>query len=94
MAELMGIMLMFCTPPATRTVQVPLMHALRGEVHRLLRRPALAVDGGPGDLLGEAGGQPAGAGDVAGLGADGIEAAEDDVLHRRRVDARCAPSAP
>ena len=33
--------------------------ALRGEVHGLLGRPALAVDGGAGHVLGQAGGQPA-----------------------------------
>ena len=38
--------------------------------------------------LGETGGEPCGATDVAGLGADGVEAAVDDVLHGRRVDAR------
>ena len=53
----------------------------------LLRRAALAVDGGAGHVLGQAGGQPAGAGDVAGLAADGVDAAEHDVLDRARVDA-------
>jgi hypothetical protein len=42
--------------------------ALGGEVHGLLRRTALAVDRDAGHVLGQAGGQPAGAGDVAGLG--------------------------
>ena len=56
-------------------------------MHRLLRGAALAVDGGPGDVIGQAGGEPAGARDVAGLGADLIDAAEDDVVDMIRIDA-------
>ena len=62
-------------------------HGLGGEVHGLLRRAALAVDGGAGHLVGQAGGEPAGAGDVAGLRADRVDAAEDHVLDRGRIDA-------
>ena len=36
-------------------------------MHRLLRRPALAIDGDAGDVVGQPGGEPAGARDVAGL---------------------------
>jgi hypothetical protein len=43
-------------------------HRLRGEVRRLLRRAALAVDRGAGHLVGQARREPAGARDVAGLG--------------------------
>jgi hypothetical protein len=66
----------------------PGQDGLRGEVHGLLRGAALPVDGDAGDLLGEAGGEPAGAGDVAGLRADGVDAAEHDVLDGGRVDLR------
>jgi hypothetical protein len=60
---------------------------LRGEVHGLLCRAALAVDGDAGDLLGHPGGEPGRAGDVAGLRADRADAAEDHVVHGGRVDA-------
>ena len=53
----------------------------------LLGRAALPVDGGAGHVLGQVGGQPAGAGDVAGLPADGVDAAVDHVLDRAGVDA-------
>ena len=66
----------------------PAHHALRGEVQRLLRRTALAVQRHAGHLLRQSGGQPAGPGDVAGLRPDHVDAAEDDVLDLRRVDAR------
>ena len=90
MADAIGIVLMFCTPPATTTSAVPLITRLRGEVHGLLRRAALAVDGRAGHLVGEAGGEPAGARDVAGLGADGVDAAEDHVVDGGGIDAGCA----
>src|SRR5205807_3714032 len=63
-------------------------HALGGEVHGLLRRAALAVDRHARDLLRQPGGEPGGAPDVAGLGADRVEAAVDDVLHGAGIDAR------
>ena len=68
--------------------------ALGGEVHGLLRRAALAVDGGAGHVLGEPGHEPRGAGDVAGLAADGVDAAEHDVLDGARVDAGAVDRAP
>src|SRR3546814_571995 len=55
-------------------------HRLRREVDGLLGRPALPVDGGAGHVLGQAGGEPACAGDVAGLATDGVDAAEHHVL--------------
>jgi NAD(P)H-dependent flavin oxidoreductase YrpB (nitropropane dioxygenase family) len=61
-------------------------HGLGGEVHRLLGRAALPVDGDAGYRLGQARGQPRGAGDVAGLGADRVHAAEYDVVDGGRVD--------
>ena len=90
---------MFCTPPATTRSAVPAHDRLRGEVDRLLRRAALPVDGDAGHLLGQPGGEPGGAGDVAGLRPDRVDAAEDDVVDGGRVDARpldqgsgaCAP---
>ena len=54
---------------------------------RLLGRAALPVHGDAGHLLGQAGRQPGGAGDVAGLRADGVHAAEHDVVHGQRVHA-------
>lgn len=68
--------------------------ALGGEVDGLLRGAALAVDGDAGDLFGQSGGQPAGPGDVTGLRSDGVEAAEDDVLDGRRVDAGALDEGP
>ena len=68
-------------------VHRPRQHRLGREVDGLLGRAALAVDGGAGHVLGQAGGEPAGAGDVAGLAADGVDAAEHDVLDRGGVDA-------
>ena len=52
----------------------------------LLGRAALAVDGDTGHGVGQTGGEPAGAGDVAGLATDGVDVAEDDILDRGRVD--------
>ncbi len=61
-------------------------HGLRGEVDGLLGGAALPVDGDAGHLFGEARGQPAGAGDVAGLRSDRVQTAEDHVVHGGRVD--------
>ena len=61
--------------------------ALRGEVHGLLRGAALPVDGHAGHVVGQPGDQPGGAGDVAGLRADGVAAAHDHVVDGARVDA-------
>ena len=61
----------------------------RREAHGLLSRAALAIDGHPGYGLGEPGRQPAGPGNVAGIGPDVVEVAEDDVLDRGRIDS-CA----
>jgi hypothetical protein len=63
-------------------------HGLGGEVDGLLGGAALAVDRGARDVLGEPGGQPAGAGDVAGLAPDRVDAAEHDVLDGGGVDPR------
>ena len=60
-------------------------HPLRGEVHGLLRGSALPVDGHPGHVFRQPGGQPRGPGDVDGLRADLGHAAHDHVLDRRRV---------
>ena len=63
-------------------------HRLRREVHRLLRRAALPVHGGARHVVGQPGGEPRGAGDVAGLRPDGVDAAEDHVLDGGGIDAR------
>ena len=65
----------------------PAEHGLGREVHGLLGGAALAVDRRARDLLGQPGRQPGRPGDVAGLRADGVDAAEDDVLDGTRVDA-------
>jgi hypothetical protein len=57
-------------------------------VDGLLRRAALAVDGGSGDVLGQARDEPARARDVAGLRPDAVDVAEHDVVDGARVDAR------
>ena len=51
-----------------------------------MRRAALPVDRRARDLLGQPRRQPARAGDVPRLRADGVDAAEQHVLHRRGVD--------
>ena len=69
-------------------------HRLGGEVDGLLRAAALSIDGGAGHVLGKVGRQPARAGDVARLPADGVDAPVDHVLHRGRVDARAGHQRP
>ena len=61
--------------------------ALGGEVHGLLRRAALPVDGHARDVVGQAGHQPRRPRDVAGLRADRVAAAHHHVVDRARVDA-------
>ena len=51
----------------------------------LLRGTALSVDGGAGDSLVVAGGEPRQATDVAGLATDGVDATDDDVVERSGV---------
>ena len=63
-------------------------------MHGLLGRAALPVDRRARDLVGQAGGEPARARDVAGLRADRVDAAEDDVLDRRRVDVGAIDESP
>ena len=55
-------------------------------MQRLLRRSALAVDRRAGDLLRHPGREPRGARDVAGLGTDGVDASEEHVVDRERID--------
>ena len=61
--------------------------ALGREVHGLLGRSALPIDRRARDVLGQARGQPRGAGDVAGLRADRVEAAHHHVVDGTRIDA-------
>ena len=63
-------------------------HGLRGEVQRLLGRPAGAVDRRPGHVLGEAGREPRGAPDDPRLRAQLAHAAHEDVVDGAGVDAR------
>ena len=67
-------------------VVVPGDEARGGEVHGLLARAALAVDGGAGHRLGEAGGERGVARDVDALLADLRDAAPQDVVDERGVD--------
>ena len=76
---------MFCTPPATTRSGGAAEHRLRGEVHGLLGRAALPVHGDAGHRLGQARREPRGAGDVAGLRADRVHAAEHHVVDGARV---------
>ena len=55
-------------------------------MHGLLRRSALPVDGGSRYFVGHPGDQPARARDVTGLGADGVDATEHDVVDCGRID--------
>ena len=87
MAELIGIIDICCTPPATTTSLTPAITAWAAKWMACWADPHWRSIGGAGHVLGQAGGQPAGAGDVAGLAADGVDAAEHDVLDRARVDA-------
>ena len=57
-------------------------------MHGLLRRPALPIDGCAGHLFGQTGGKPARAGDVTRLRADGVDAAEHDIVDGQRVEKR------
>ena len=60
---------------------------LGGKVNSLLGGAALAVDRRARHMLGQPRREPARAGDVAGLAADRVEAAEHHVLDGARVDA-------
>src|SRR4051812_39972280 len=60
----------------------------RGEVDCLLRRAALAVDGGGRSLDRKAGLEPGVAGDVDALLAELLDTAGDDVLHLGGIDPR------
>ena len=63
-------------------------HGLGGEVHRLLRGPALAIDGDARNVLRQATGEPRRPRDAARLRADGVQAAHHDVLDGARVHRR------
>ena len=53
---------------------------LGGEVHGLLGGAALAVDGGAGHFVGQAGGEPAGSGYIASQWADRVDTAKHNVV--------------
>ena len=55
-------------------------------MHGLLRRPALAVDGDAGYVLGPAGGEHGGPGDAARLHAERADAAPDHVVDETRIE--------
>ena len=61
---------------------------LRREVHRLLRRAALAVYRGARHVFGQPSDHPRRARNVAGQRAYGVDAAVDHIIHRTRVDTR------
>jgi hypothetical protein len=56
------------------------------KVHGLLGRTALTVDGRTGNMLGHPGDEPCCAGDIAGLAADRVDTAVNNVINKRRVD--------
>ena len=64
------------------------LHAGGDEVHGLLGRAALAVDGGGGHLPWQAGGDPCVAGDVAALLPGLGDAASDHIVDTFRIDTR------
>ena len=78
-------MLMFCTPPATITSFVPLMTACAAKCTACWLDPHCRSMVVPGTSSGNPAASQAGAGDVAGLRADRVDAAEDDVLDGRRI---------
>ena len=63
-------------------------------MHRLLRRAALAVDGGARHVVGKTGDEPARARDVAGLGSDGVDTAEHDVVDCGGIDVDAGHQGP
>ena len=87
MADEIGIMLMFCTPPATIRSSVPLITACAAKCTACCDDPHWRSMVTPGTSSGRPGGQPARAGDVAGLRPDRVDATEVDVLDRGRIDA-------
>ena len=52
----------------------------------LLRGTALTIDGGAGHMLRHASNEPCGASNIAGLSADRVDTAIDDVVDKRGVD--------
>lgn len=76
---------MFCTP-GDDEVGGAGQNRLCAKGNGLLTGAALAVDGDAGHLFGVARGQPGEARDVAGLRADGIDAAGDHVVDGGGVD--------
>ena len=68
-------------------VHRPRHHCLGGELHGLLGRAALTIDRHAGDVLRQAGREPARPGDAARLRPDRVDVAEHDVVDRVRVDA-------
>ena len=77
---------MHSTPAAIDDVVGACDHALGGEVERLLRRAALAVDRRRRDGLGEAGREDGVAADVHGLITDLHDTAHDHVVDECRVE--------
>ena len=77
---------MFWTPPAMITSFVPLMTACAAKCTACCDEPHWRSIVDARDLFGQARGQPARARDVTGLRADRVDASEEDVLDRERVD--------
>ena len=78
---------MFCTPPATTRSWVPLITPWAAKCTACCDEPHWRSMVVPGTCSGSPATSQHGAGDVAGLGADGVDAAEHDVLDGARVDA-------
>ena len=77
---------MFCTPPATTRSAVPLITACAAKCTACCDEPHWRSTVVPGTSSGSPADEPARAGDVAGLRADRVDAAEHDVVDRGRVD--------
>ncbi len=77
---------MFCTPPARIRSAVPAMIAWAPKEIACWLEPHCRSTVHTGYLFGKPGGEPGVAGDVAGLRADGVQAAHDRVLDGAGVD--------
>ena len=77
---------MFCTPPATTRSAVPLITACAAKCTACWDEPHCRSTVTPGTSSGRPGREPRGARDVARLRADGVHAAEHDIVDGQRID--------
>ena len=93
-AAAIGICDMFCTPPATTRSAVPLITACAAKCTACCEEPHCRSTVTPGTSSGS----PAASHAVRAMSPacvpDGVDAAEHDVVHGRRIDARRPPRPP